>query len=211
LTYVTDPGSSIAFDYLQKTFEGVDDVGLVCIYFNYKEPTTPKEIIANVLKQLLERTLALSDDVEKFCTAHQQLRDTQPNLSELSELLRIESSRLSSVFIVVDALDECPADENVGFRILSELHQILHARFMITGRPHVAELMSRFESQILDIRATDQDVKKALKTQLMNPSFPKSLRDDEGLRATVIDTIMTKADGMYVTQTPAIRICNLIK
>jgi hypothetical protein len=122
-------------------------------------------------------------------------------------LLRIESSRLSSVFIVVDALDECPADENVGFRILSELHQILHTQFMITARPHVAELISRFECRVLDIRATDQDIKQALKTQLINPSFPKFLRDDEGLRATVIDTIMTKADGMYVIQRLAIRTC----
>jgi hypothetical protein len=195
---------------LQKTFEGVDDVGLACIYFNYKEPTTPKEIIANVLKQLLERTLTLSDDFEKFYTAH-QLRDTGPNLSELSELLRIESGRLSSVFILVDALDECPADENAGFRILSELHQILHMRFMITGRPHVVELMSRFESRILDIHTNDQDVKRALETQMMNPSFPKCLRDDEGLRENVIDTIMAKADRMYVIQTPAIRICDLIQ
>jgi hypothetical protein len=156
LAFVADPGSSIAFDYLQKTFESVDDVGLACIYFNYKTPTTPKETIANVLKQVLERTLTLSGDVENFYIAHQQ-RDTQATLPELSDLLRRESGRLSSVFIVVDALDECPADENVGFRILSELHRIPQTRFMITGRPHIAELMSRFESQILDIRANDED------------------------------------------------------
>jgi len=152
-----------------------------------------------VLKQLLERSCGLSDEFEKVYATHQQ-RDTKPNLSELTELLGIECSRLSSVFIVVDALDECPADENAGFKILSEIYQILQTRFMITGRPHVAGLMSRFESQILDIRANDQDIKQALETQLMNPSFHKCLQDDEGLRATVIDTIMTNADGMYVIQ-----------
>ena len=141
----------------------------------------------------------------KLYTAHQQ-RDTQPNLSELTELLRSESSQLSTVFIVIDALDECPADENVGFRILSELHEILQTRFMITGRPHVAELMSPFESRILDIRANYEDVKRALKTQLMNPSLAKCLRDDEGLRTTVVETILKRADGMYVTQTPTIRV-----
>jgi hypothetical protein len=205
---VTDPGSSIAFDYLQSTFEGVDDVGLVCIYFNYKAPTTPKETIANILKQLLERTLTLSDDVEKFYTVHQK-RDTQPTLPELSALLRLESSRLSSVFIVVDALDECTADENVGFKIVTELHQISQMRFMITGRPYAAGLLRRFHPQHLHIRANDDDVKRVLETELMNPSFHKCLQEDGRLRAEVIQAIMTRADGMYVIQPPDFRIPDL--
>jgi hypothetical protein len=192
---------------LQKTFEGVNDVGLACIYFNYKTPTTLKETIANVLKQLLERT-TLSDDVEKLYKAHQQ-RDTQPSLPEVTELLRIESSRLSSVFIVVDALDESPADESVGFKILSELHLISQTKLLITGRPHVAELMSDFQFRSLDIRVNDDDVKQVLEAQLMNPSFHKCLHDDEGLRTRVVDTVMAKAAGMYFFQTSAIRIGEL--
>jgi arsenate reductase-like glutaredoxin family protein len=182
---------------LESTFEDVDDVGLACIYFNYKSRTTPKETIANILKQLLERTLTLSDDVEKFYRAHQK-RDTQPTLPELSNLLRLESSRLSSVFIVVDALDECTADENVGFKILSELHQISQTRFMITGRPYAAGLVTRFDPCDLHIRANDDDVKRVLEAELMNPSFHKCLHEDGGLRAVVIQAIMAKADGMYV-------------
>lgn len=194
MSFVADPGSSIAFDYLQKTFDGFDDVGLVCIYFNYKTPTTAKEIIANVLKQLLEKQ-PLSKDVEKLYRDHEE-RETCPDLPGLLDLLRLESSRLSSVFVVVDALDECPADDNVGFGILSDLHQIPSARMLITGRPHVADLISRFDSQILHIRADDRDVRLVLEAELMKPSFHKCLHNDGGLRAEVISTVMTKADGM---------------
>ena len=191
---VADSGSSIAFDYLQKTFDGFDDVGLVCIYNNYKAPTTAKEIISNVLKQLLENQ-PLSKNVEKLYHAHEK-RETYPDLPELLDLLRLESSRLSSIFVVVDALDECPADDNVGFSILSDLHQISSARMLITGRPHVADLISRFDSQILHIRADDKDVRLVLEAELIKPSFHKCLHDDEGLRAEVVSTVMTKADGM---------------
>jgi hypothetical protein len=77
---------------------------------------------------------------------------------------------------------------------------------MITGRPHVAELMSPFNYRILAIRANYEHVKRALETQLMNPSLAKCLRDDKALRTTVVETILKRADGMYVTQTPAIRV-----
>jgi predicted GNAT family acetyltransferase len=113
-------------NHLQKQHRGVNDVALACIYFNYKE----KEMIANVLKQLWERTSKLSSQAQALYSLHQD-RHTKPSVKEISLILRAESDRVSTFFIILDALDEFnqPQEEfeetqNARVSLLVELRQI---------------------------------------------------------------------------------------
>ena len=193
---IPDKISSIVFERLRKTFDDVDDVAIACVYFNYREPATPPEILANLLKQVLERNNILSKDIRASYASHRQ-RNTRPHLTELSTLLASEYSRLTSCFLVLDALDECATDNNVGFKILSELQKISNSRLMITGRPHVETLLSKFTSTTLEIRARDEDIRRSLETQVDESyNLLDCVRNDETFRRSVIDTITTKAKGM---------------
>jgi hypothetical protein len=192
----TDVNSSIAFEHLKQTFDDVDDVALACVYFNYKEPATLTEIVASVLKQVSERAINLPQEVKSLYEYHRR-RDTRPTLAELSSLLGIESARLKTCFFMLDALDECTAEENTGVKIVSELHKMPNARFMITSRPHVVKLLSKHRAVKLEIRARDEDIRRSLESLIADSyNLSEFVQTDEGLRRTVIDTVVTRANGM---------------
>ena len=182
---------------MRKTFTDVDDVAIACIYFNHKEHITPVEIIGNLLKQLLERNSSLSGEAQELYDRHCQ-RQTRPTFLELLGLLKLEAHRISSIFIVVDALDECSGSEDVAAEILRELEKLSTSRLMITGRPNVANLVSRLEaSTTFEIRATDEDIHKTLETEIDKSVFlSECVRGDEILRRSIVNTITEKADGM---------------
>jgi hypothetical protein len=182
---------------LRKTFADVDDVAVACVYFNHKTQITRTEIVGNLLKQLLERNTLLSKEAQNVYESHCQ-RDTRPTFSELSGLLKSEASRFSSFFIVVDALDECGGGEDTADAILKELKALPTSRFMITGRPSVANVISRFGTvPTLEIRAADEDIRKSLKTDIENSvCLSTFVHNDETLQHTITDTIVKNAQGM---------------
>ena len=188
-------------NHLEKNFEGVNDVALACVYFNYKEATTPTDIIGNLLKQLLERNPGLSNEARALYSSHEP-RQTRPNLKELLQLLRTESARISTFFLVLDALDEFSDTSNARAIILLELRQLPNARVMITGRSHVGNtVQSKLDDvSTLPIRASDDDIRKYLDTRSEKSIYlDKMMKADQGFRATVMDGIVGKADGMLIS------------
>jgi hypothetical protein len=188
-------------DNLEKTFKGIDDVALACVYFNYKEATTPTDIVGNLLKQFWENNPSFQRSAQALYESHRG-RQTQPNFKELSQLLRTEASGISTFFIVLDALDELEDTQKARATILLELRQIPNVRVMITGRTHVENtVLSKLDdvSTVL-IRASDNDIRKYLDTQIEKSGyFGEKMKADQSLKATVIDTIVQKADGMLVS------------
>jgi hypothetical protein len=191
---------------LHTKFKGVDDVGLGCIYFNYKETTTPKDIVGNLLKQLLERHRSLSNHVEEIYSSHQE-RQTKPNLKDLSRLLAIETGHLSTFFIVLDALDEFADLQNARAALLLMLREIPNVRVLVTGRSHVdTTVLSKLdEATTLRIRASNHDIRKYVDSTIKKAGYLcQKMEEDAGFRNTVVETIINKADGMHVR--PKLRV-----
>lgn len=172
------------------------------MYFNYKESktTTPKDIIGNLVKQLWEGISSLSGEGQELYSSHQQ-RQTEPNLKELLPLLRSESGRVSTFLIVLDALDEFDDTENARATLLLELRRLPNVRVLITGRTHVqSTVLSKLQDDVatLSIRASDNDIRKYLESRIEKAGYlGEELKSDVGLRTTVVERIVTKADGMY--------------
>lgn len=186
-------------DRLRTKFKGVDNVALACIYFNYKEATTSRDIVSNLLKQLLERASKLSNEVQALYSSHQE-RETQANMKELLPLLRNEARRISTFFIVLDALDEFEDTQNSRATILMELRQIPNVRVMITGRTYLqSTVFSKLdEVSALSIRASGSDIRKYLDARIEKSGhLGEEMKSDQDLRATIVDGIVSKADGMY--------------
>jgi len=91
--------SSIVVENLQMKFEGIDDVAVPFVYFSYNDPEaiTSTDIIPNLLKQLWERTLNMSEEAQKLYSSHQRM-GTKPNIKALSQVLRTECDRVSTFF-----------------------------------------------------------------------------------------------------------------
>jgi hypothetical protein len=193
--------SSIAFEHLRKTFEGVDDVAIACFYLNWQESRTTTDIIANLLKQLLERNPTLAKEIKDLYEQYQGRRETKLSSKDISQLFHREASQTSTFFIILDALDECTGGETSSAKILFELGQIPQVRLMITGRPGVEHVVRSKckDTATLEVRGSDEDIRKAIDTQLNMTTHAVSgaMEEDPTLRSTILDAIVTKARGMY--------------
>jgi hypothetical protein len=189
------------FEHLRTRFNGIDDVALGCVYFNYNTTASPKDIITNVLKQLVQQRPALSVNVETLYSSHSK-NQTYPNLKEFSRLLETEAGRLSSFFIVIDAFDECTGGQQSGADILLALQKIPNIRLMVTGRPYVedAVLSKCKDSTKLTIRASNHDIRKTIERYIdKSVYFSTHTETNPSLRETIIESLITKSNGMYST------------
>lgn len=130
---------------------------------------------------------------------HCQL-DTRPTLTELSTVLQQEADKFSTVFIVVDALDECP-DEKTRTKLVLELQKLgPSVKLMITGRSHVmSNITATFAFAVqLDITAHDTDIEKFVEGQIeLEPYLRRFASKDKEFRDLIRNTLVSKANGMY--------------
>ena len=173
-----------------------DSVAIACVYFNHKENFVPVDILGSLIKHLVQRKASVSTEIHNLYDWHLK-RDTRPTFMELSALLQAESHKFSTVFVVLDALDECPEFQQTRAKILSVLRKLQTLRLMVTGRPHITDMTQTFEETVqLDIHASDNDIKKYVDGQIEMEKNLKKYKQDNGLRKTIKDTIVDKAKGM---------------
>jgi hypothetical protein len=183
-------------DHLQTFFKKHTDVAVVFIYCNYKEQTdqTASNLIASLLKQIVQDCPAVSDNVRSFYTLHQR-QGTRPILSQLITTLRQEIESYSKVFIITDALDECTEAKDRAI-LLRELRSLspLKVNLLVTSRKLQSIEEHFMEIPRLDIRADDEDVKKFVEGELEAHLHLRKLK------GTIVSKIIEKAAGMQVSQ-----------
>jgi hypothetical protein len=90
------------------------------------------------------------------------------------------------MFIVVDALDECPDRDGTRSRLIDELHKLqakIDLRLLFTSR-FISEITLKFESNsMLEVRASEKDVRCFVTGQI--PRLLKCIQRDEELKNTV--------------------------
>ena len=176
-----------------------DDVGIVGVFCNYNEPEKTVNLIGSLLQQIALRQSNISDDIRRLYKTHVTKR-TRPFIFEYSTLLKAECRPLSTLFVVVDALDECASESKDEF--LKELQDLgPKLRLMITSRPNIMDITDYFKDAVrLEIRATNEDIKTYLAERLQRESRLKSYIEVEpSLHNDIIKAILVKADGMSVS------------
>ncbi|KAL9118809.1 MAG: hypothetical protein Q9187_004635 [Circinaria calcarea] len=200
-----DPGAgktilaSTVVDYLEQKFTQTD-VGIAYIYFNYKEQEqTFINLISSLLRQLIQPESKIPNNIIDLHRSHIN-KGTRPLLAEYSELLQSKVMALSTVFIIVDALDECDKGETrVDF--LAELRNLLpHIRLLVTSR-YLVSIERSFENDArLEIRANNGDVEKYVRARIQKePRLLQHVKADPALEEQIITTIIEKARGMFVS------------
>jgi hypothetical protein len=184
----------LAINYLQTNLE--NDVGLAFIYFNYKEQQTLSHVLGSLLQQLLRRAKSMTPGVRAL---YERCGDgkRRPTSSELSSLLKSEALNFSKLFIVIDALDECPSVDDMTSKFLLEL-QRTSPHLLVTSRPHLKSVIEQYlpDANRLEIRARDEDIKTYLDEQFRKKHKLRLLVKDT---TEIIKKITDKAKGMSVT------------
>jgi hypothetical protein len=127
-------------------------------------------------------------------------KPARPNLNELTARLRDEINRFSSVYLIVDALDEFTDKAGSRARLLKELRLIVpFLKLMVTSRPHINVTQQLPNVQRVELLAQDQDVRRYVEARLSDTTASEVARVVEGhalLQSKIIDTLVEKANGM---------------
>ncbi|KAJ7252326.1 ankyrin repeat-containing domain protein [Mycena rebaudengoi] len=119
-----------------------------------------------------------------------------PILEETYSVLHSTLSDFSSVFIVVDALDEYP--EEYRDPLLRRLCQLESpVRLMLTSRPHISidHIIPNIDT--LDIRATEEDIREYVRAQILKSSrLSRHIAKASDLQHTIEEKIVKRSDGM---------------
>ncbi|KAL8878727.1 MAG: hypothetical protein Q9198_003528, partial [Flavoplaca austrocitrina] len=174
------------------------------LYCNYKERAeqTFQNLISSLTRQLIHHTRTIPSELRRL---HQRYLDIQirPSRQELLGLLTTVGSKFSSLYIVIDALDECDEIEEVRSCLFSTLRETLpRACFLVTSRS-VPEIEVQFENHPrLKIKATDEDIRRYVSDQILRkPTLKRHIKADPNLRISMIETICLKSDGMFLLVT----------
>jgi AAA domain/Heterokaryon incompatibility protein (HET) len=172
------------------------DIGVAYIYCNYKTRADQKaaNLAATILKQLIQGRPSVPEPVVNLYDRHAD-RGTRPSLEEILNALQAVVSSYSKVYVVVDALDEClNHDRSQLLAMLRNLQSKGHLSFMATSR-FIPEVMQQFNlSPMLEVRASDSDVKLFIAGQMY--LLPEFVQRDSQLQTAIQDGISTAVEGM---------------
>jgi hypothetical protein len=152
-----------------------------------------------LVQQLVQNNPDIPHDLEVFHEAHARNQPpTPPTLTECVRLLRSQLAGYPSVFLVVDALDECEVQtRNELCAKLQNLPENIH--LLITSRD-ISELEYEINpSARLEILANGNDIEIYIEDQIEQmPRLKRHTGTDPELRGLIKRTIRDNAQGMYV-------------
>jgi hypothetical protein len=192
-------GRSTTVNYLQQRY-AAPRYALCYAYCDYKNilKQTPEHVVSALLKQLV-RGRALSRKIVSLYEYHKNNRN-RPSLDELVTAIRHESGRYSSLFIVVDALDECFDKAEVTARLLQILSALApYARVLVSSRPHINSRRFLPNSQHIEVVATKHDLRKYVEARLTpttTSDLARLIHDRDDLYQEIVQTAVDKANGM---------------
>ncbi|KAH7113480.1 hypothetical protein B0J13DRAFT_533856 [Dactylonectria estremocensis] len=189
---------SIVVDELTTRFGNDESVGIAYLYCNFRRQDEQKaeELLASILKQLVQGQMSLPGSVKSLYDKHKDRR-TRPLLDELSRTLQSIAGIYSKIFILIDALDEYQAtDRKRGLSEIFELQAKCRASVFATSR-FIPEVTEKFNGRpSLEIRASEQDVRRYVAGHMSHlPSFVRRCPD---LQEEIKTATVKAVDGMFL-------------
>lgn len=170
---------------------------MYCIYNATGQ--TVNNLLASLLEQLCRQQGSEVQEIEELYALHVRNK-TRPSVPELSRSLQNQVRRFGKVFIVIDALDECPENDRTREVFLGELRKLpSNIRILVTSRPNTLIEYAFAGASRLDIYAHDDDVRRHVVARLDTQSLlAKHVTADPSLQDAIISKILEKSQGMYV-------------
>ena len=189
--------AAITIDRLVKYIQS-EAIGVAYIYCDYKAQAdqTVTSLLASILKQLVCARLSIAEPV-LYMYEHHSRQNTRPSLEEIFNTLQSIIRNYSTVYLILDALDECSYQDGTRGWLLAKFHELqkdVDLRIMVTSR-FIHDLGKEFKSAArLEIRANDSDVRRFIEGQI--DRLPNCVKRDKVLQEFVKDRIVEAVDGM---------------
>jgi hypothetical protein len=203
--------SSSIIRHLEKSYHSDPHISVAYFYFSFSD--TEKQNTENMLRSLIVQLCGGRPDTPKPLSDlhHYRNKHLQPGLEKLEETLQACTQDFKSVYLVIDALDECPRSNGEREKLLQLLGRVqkwtllnLHILYTSRHEPDIeAELRALFSgpaTAIIDLqkrqKEMDGDIGTYIDQKIASPAFrtwPSKTKED------VKAALTGKADGMYGT------------
>jgi hypothetical protein len=165
-------------------------------YFDASEVHPPRrhEIVAALLRQLFQGSMKLPVAVGEAFSKQSDL-----NLDDLQSLMKISlrECEKTAVYLVLDGLDECDDQPTRTWAIsfLQELCELPHFRMISWCRKFYDDINSCFDSHAqINISASPEDLRRYINSRLDERWRVGKI--EEAFKSRIVDTIVTKSNGL---------------
>lgn len=167
--------ASIIINYLQQIYSHDREtcVTFLLCDFNSQQEQCPEDLLANLLKQLIQSRSIPTDLQKLFVQYKSKPPGCRPQMDELLGCLVTAMSSYERVFLIIGALDEYQTEDRTRFlEEIFKLQATSRLSVLATLRS-IQEILSVFEESgatlhVLEIRAHQDDIHKFLDHQITN-------------------------------------------
>lgn len=181
--------------------EGSFGVGFVYCDFQQRAQQKAVDILASLLKQLIQKLSAVPEIVRSLYKEHKNNTSSSCPIGDIAKALQSAVSSYARVFIVIDALDECE-DRSKLLTEISKIQVQTQANLFTTSRP-IQEIKIEFEKLFegntsFEIRATDEDLKKYIDGRTLDLVVLRGENRElkEEIRIKIKDRVTEAVNGM---------------
>ena len=205
--------TSLTSSVIIRDIESTSNAGstfLAYFYFDFKDKAKQdsRALLSSLLVQLSEQSDIFCDILFSLYSTHKQGLQ-QPNDDSLLQCLKdvLEAMRQVPIYLILDALDECPNDLGVPSsreKVLKMVKEVvgLHSpnlRLCVTSRPEfdIRSVLKHLATQQISLHdegGQKQDIIDYVTSVVRSDERMKRWRDND--RAMVIEKLTAKADGM---------------
>lgn len=202
--------SSTAIEQLKEISAHDSNVAVVYWYFTFTD--TEKQSVSNCLSSMIADACSnLRNTPEIVQKAYDQANYGQQSPTYDSQLTMLKEAvaGFDHLYLVIDALDECPKNDGEREKLLGVIESIhgwktkcIHIMATSRNETDIASHFERMKKETgliteIGLRNThvEEDIKKYLRLRLEHKSFSKW---KPKLKLEVKSSLAAKADGMYV-------------
>ena len=189
--------ASIVVNHLRNNHISGCPFGVVAAYCNFKEKDaqSPENLIAGLCVQLMDGSRPAPESLLKLYESHKP-KQTRPATKDTIDVLKDTLKPFETVYVVVDALDECLSDvRDILLPALKALQPTI--RLIATTRPIIGIISQVDANAVIEIRASYNDLKKYILSSLLsNSGLANVLQARTSLSNDICDKVISKANGM---------------
>ncbi|KAI9654070.1 MAG: hypothetical protein M1821_006781 [Bathelium mastoideum] len=191
--------ASIVVDDLRHRFERDNNVAVGCAFFDYAKLDKQRntDVLCDVYRQFLHDLESLPQELIELRTDCKRQHHKPCGVPEITRLLQVELARRSTVYVIIDAFDECRDDRA---RELLDILRSLgnHVNLLITSRDIESIASQLGTHDKLEIKASRSDVEAYIRHAVQGGRRLSIEAEKEPTFAEeIVRTVADKAQQMF--------------
>lgn len=189
--------SAMIIRHLSQVFPSPDNnFAVAFVYFKYDERTIQSN--ARIIRDLVKQLLSQAEDMMPPALIDEafEKRNKPGFQTSYQDMLQAAVESFEKVYLVIDALDEAELSTRRGLISAIRLLPRDKVQLLVTSRP-IPEIQAQFDGdEIIDIRASDEDITSYARSRLIE--LPNSVNSSSVLQDEVVRAIVQSTQGMFL-------------